>query len=94
LCKRKYKAWLFYRISISNVPIMHRYNDNSQNACFLFCKIGTLICKTYGAAGIVQQALYRRLAVGVMGIAFLLNDYQIVPIYRTAARVSCVIKSL
>jgi len=41
LCKRKYKAWLFYRISISNVPIMHRYNDNSQNACFLFCKIGT-----------------------------------------------------
>jgi len=35
----------------------------------------------------MQQALYRRLAVWVMGIAFLLNDYQIATIYRTAARI-------
>jgi hypothetical protein len=42
---QEYKAWLFYRISKTNVPIMHRKNNNSQNACFLFCKMGTLqIC--------------------------------------------------
>jgi len=35
----------------------------------------------------MQQALYRRFAVGVMGIAFLLNDYQIVTMYGTAVRV-------
>ena len=40
-----------------------------------------------GGAGIVQQALYRRLAVGVMGIAFLLKDYQIATMRGIAAAI-------
>jgi len=35
----------------------------------------------------MQQALYRRIAVGVMGIAFLLKDYQIETMRGIAAAI-------
>jgi len=51
--------------------------------------LGYLSAAGYLATGVIQAACY-----WVMGIVFLLNDYQIVPMYRTAARVSFVIASL